>query len=493
MKITDRRAGCGRPGGRRAAHAPSDAASARIDPWSIPLLRPHGRRRHHGVHDAREEEARRRRRAVRDLRAGPPPLGAAGHRHGRARGLRDVAPRRRRGPAPRLRAALRAARAGRRGARGRGARGRRRGRGLPAGRRGPHRRRGALRRVPRAAAALGGGPRGDRRARARRVAAPRRRRAPPRALQHVRAAGPRRLPRGRGGAAAGAAAVVGRGRGRRRDRADAARGPARHARAARPRAPRRARTIVPRSAPDARRSPRRRGRAPRARAHGRVRGDAAPRGRARARRRRRLRRREPRDAGLPRPRRRALRGVAGRRADADPFDPTSTRAYANGFDARLAAALRALDERRRFVPKSAESTSTRPRVPKFGGDRPNRRLAPSLPSIPPRAAAHWHPRRPLAAALENSPFAEYQVSAEAFRALHAQLARPAGGADERLRLERDAAGAGAGHERCDVASTRGFRARSFRSEDPRFERAPRDRRSSGNEPKRADTGRARRP
>ncbi|KAK7230980.1 hypothetical protein SO694_00077185 [Aureococcus anophagefferens] len=53
---------------------------------------------------------------------------------------------------------------------------------------------------------------------------------------------------------------------------------------------------------------------------------------------------------------------------------------------------------------------------------------------------------PLAAALENSPFAEYQVSAEAFRALHAQLARPAGGADERLRLERDAAGAGAGHE-----------------------------------------------
>ena len=119
---------------------------------------------------------------------------------------------------------------------------------------------------------------------------------------------------------------------------------------------------------DARRPPRRRGRAPRARAHGRVRGDAAPRGGARARRRRRLRRREPRDAGLPRPRRRALRGVAGRRADADPFYPTSTRAYANGFDARLAAALRELDERRRFVPKSAEST--RPRVPQFGGDPP---------------------------------------------------------------------------------------------------------------------------
>jgi len=167
---------------------------------------------------------------------------------------------------------------------------------------------------------------------------------------------------------------------------------------------------------EARRSPRRRGRAPRARADVRVRGDAAPRGGARARRRRRLRRREPRDAGLPRPRRRALRGVAGRRADADPFYPTSTRAYANGFDARLAAVLRALDERHRFVPKSAESTSTRPRVPKFGGDRPNRRLASSLPSMPPRAAAHWHPRRPLAAALENSPFAEYQVSAEAFRA-----------------------------------------------------------------------------
>ena len=46
------------------------------------------------------------------------------------------------------------------------------------------------------------------------------------------------------------------------------------------------------------------------------------------------------------------------------------------FDAGLAAALRELDESHRFVQKSAESTSMRPRwsVPKFGGDPPNRRL-----------------------------------------------------------------------------------------------------------------------
>ena len=44
----------------------------------------------------------------------------------------------------------------------------------------------------------------------------------------------------------------------------------------------------------------------------------------------------------------------------------------------------------------------------------------------------------------------------------------------------------------NVASPRGFRARVFRSKDPRFESAPRDHRPSKNQPKRVKIGRERR-
>ena len=58
-------------------------------------------------------------------------------------------------------------------------------------------------------------------------------------------------------------------------------------------------------------------------------------------------------------------------------------------------------------------------------------------------------------------------------------------------LDWDAVFVGAGTGGFEVASTRVFRARSFRKKHRRFESAPRDDRSSKNEPKRVDHGRER--
>ncbi|KAH8065032.1 hypothetical protein JL722_1928 [Aureococcus anophagefferens] len=129
---------------------------------------------------------------------------------------------------------------------------------------------------------------------------------------------------------------------------------------------------------------------------------------------------------------RLLGGDAGLRAGQESEIPNFKASYLGREAALLERVL------------MAESAATRPRGARavaaavFGAESPATRAYRG------RVGARY--AGPLAAALENSPFAEYQVSAEAFRALHAQLARPAGGADERLRLERDAAGAGAGHE-----------------------------------------------